>query len=67
MIICFGDWGYGLTFLSIQSIIVEYLSQTGQETLFENGTPGKDWWYSGIGGKKNNLFNGWNMFLFLKQ
>jgi hypothetical protein len=45
MIMCFGDWGYGLTFSYIQSIIAEYLLQTEQQYSFKNGKPGKDWWY----------------------
>ena len=55
MIKCFGDWGYGLTFSSIQSIISEYLLQTGQQMLFVNGIPGRDWWYGFLNRWKSDL------------
>ena len=48
MLQCFGDWGFGLTFTNVKSIIVEYLTETGQQNLFVNGAPTKHWWYSFI-------------------
>ena len=35
MLKCFGDWGYGLTFKNVQSIVEDYLNQTNQTAIFK--------------------------------
>jgi hypothetical protein len=47
VIICFANWGYRLTFVSIQSIIQEYLRYSKQNSIFRNKRPGRDW-YNGF-------------------
>ena len=59
MVISFGDWGYGLTFTAIQSIISEYLKESQQESVFKGGNPGRDWWYGFI--------NRWKSLLSLRK
>ena len=44
MMIVFGDWGQGLTFCDVQSILVNYLIETNQQNLFINGKPCRGWW-----------------------
>ena len=35
MLKCFGDWGYGLTFKNVQSIVEDYLNLTNQTAIFK--------------------------------
>ena len=55
MLIVFGDWGYGVTFTDMQSIILNYLRQTNQINLFKNGKPSKGWWYKFLNRHKQLL------------
>ena len=53
------EWGFGLRFPSIQSIVADYLKTTNQTRLFKNGKPGKDWYY--------HFMNRWSNELSLRK